>query len=73
MKRTLYPLIGLLVVACSQPTREELLAGEQARREQCQELLAKIESSKENLLVRATLQENYNHECLGRHYPPQVQ
>lgn len=73
MKYALYPIIGLLVMACSQPTKEELRAGEQARQEQCQDLLARIQGSGDNLLKRATLQENYNHECLGRHLPPQIQ
>ena len=64
---------GLLLTGCSQPTRQELLDSQEAKREYCQDMLADIRSQKGRPLIRASLQENYNRECLGRTYPAEVQ
>ncbi len=57
------------LVACGQPTREELLEAEIERDEQCREMLEELEENRDRPLIRATLQENYNRTCLGADYP----
>lgn len=61
-----------MLSACGQPTKEELLDTQRAKKQHCQELQQRIENASD-LLQRATLQENFNHQCLDRHYPEQVQ
>lgn len=65
---TLWPAI-LVVAACAQPTREELLDAQIERDEQCREMLEELEENRDRPLIRATLQENYNRTCLGADYP----
>jgi hypothetical protein len=75
MMRLWIPLLApiLLITACSQPTKEELLESQEAKRQYCDDMLADIKSNKDRPLIRATLQENYNRECLGQSYPDEVQ
>ena len=64
---------GLLLTGCGQPTRQELLASQEAKWDYCQHNLADIRSQKGRPLIRASLQENYNRECLGQTYPAELQ
>ncbi|MDJ0654227.1 MAG: hypothetical protein QNJ40_08745 [Xanthomonadales bacterium] len=68
-------ITGLVVVltACAQPTREELLEAEAARQAQCRKMLEEVEDAADRPLIRASLQENYNRQCLGVEYPDQQQ
>ncbi|MFK7957191.1 MAG: hypothetical protein AB8B96_13935 [Lysobacterales bacterium] len=62
-------LVTVFVGGCfQQPTREELLEAQSARREQCDDMLQEIEDNKDRPLIRATLQENYNQTCV-QNYP----
>ncbi len=61
--------IGL--VGCfQQPTRQELLDADTARREQCDDMLKEIDDNKDRPLIRATLQENYNQTCVSNYPAP---
>ena len=51
-----------------QPTPEEIEARNEELRQYCADLRDEIEDQ-DNLLRKATSQERYNQECLGRTYP----
>ena len=62
----------LLAAGCSQPTREDIQQAEQARKEQlehCLDLRKEMEDNSDRPLIRATIQERYNRDCLGKTYP----
>lgn len=63
----------LVLAACAQPTRQELLEAQAERDKQCRAMLQDIKDASERPLIRASLQENYNRQCLGQEYPDQQQ
>lgn len=71
------PKIGLIMItalalcACGQPTREELLATQEAKEIYCQDKLDEIQDNDDRPLIKATLQESYNRECLSN-YPAEL-
>lgn len=48
-------------------------ASKTALDEECAALRERLDRKEDGVLVRATMEENYNHQCLRRHYPSQVQ
>lgn len=61
------PLV-MLSGCFKQPTHAELIEAQDARRQQCDEMLEEINDNKDRPLIRATLQENYNRTCVAS-YP----
>ena len=62
-------LLPVLAGCGSQPTEEELRERELELIEHCNDLLDEIEAKKGQPILRATAQEQYNRECLGKTYP----
>ena len=73
MKTLVLIALAMLVAACGQPTRQELLEAEAARQAECRKMLQEVEDASDRPLIRASLQENYNRQCLGVEYPDQQQ
>lgn len=65
------PLIWVLLVvlgACA--TREDVLQAEVDRQKECDRMRADLDDAEDNPLIHATLQENYNRQCIDVYPDP---
>ena len=54
MKTLLLTVLVMLLAACGQPTRQELLEAEAARQAECRKMLKEVEDAADRPLIRAS-------------------